>query len=371
MARRTALAITSLLLACGDADRSVGVFGTGDAGAEGATPGESSQGSAVAEGTGTGTDAGSDDADGTADDGPVLDVGAGVDTIGGCAEGGGDCGCTAVDILFVIDNSGSMCLKQEALAAAFPGFTEAIGAALPPGTDLHVGITTSGFALGGSHSENNCVPAEPVETIDEYFVRPGEGVVAGNGLQGRLFEHDGRAYFEVDTSDAAGMAELDTWFSAAATAVGCGVSSFEFNAAGAAWALHPDNAATNAGFVRDEGAALVLFVLSDEADQSLDVESLEFLHDTWWPRRAAVAATRAWWVAGCSRSSARRTSTRRTPSSRRSARTRRGATSGWVCRSSRRRTTPACSATPSRRSWPRPATRSHRRAEVDAAAVAP
>lgn len=280
MARRTALAITSLLLACGDADRSVGVFGTGDAGAEGATPGESSQGTAVAEGTDTGADAGSDDPDGTADEGPVLDVGAGVDTIGGCAEGGGYCGCTAVDILFVIDNSGSMCLKQEALAAAFPGFTEAIGAALPPGTDLHVGITTSGFALGGSHSENNCVPAEPVETIDEYFVRPGEGVVAGNGLQGRLFEHDGRAYFEVDTSDAAGMAELDTWFSAAATAVGCGVSSFEFNAAGAAWALHPDNAATNAGFVRDEGAALVLFVLSDEADQSLDVESLEFLHDT-------------------------------------------------------------------------------------------
>ncbi len=211
--------------------------------------------------------------------GPMLDVGNGVDTIGGCAEGG-DCGCTAVDILFVIDNSGSMCLKQENLAAAFPGFVDAMGSALPPGTDLHVGITTSGFALGGSHSENNCVPQESAATIDEYFVRPTEGMVAGNGLQGRLFEHDGLAFFSVDTADAAGMAELKTWFSGAATAVGCGVSSFEFNAAGAAWALHEANATTNDGFIRDEGAALVLFVLSDEADQSLDVEQLDFLHDT-------------------------------------------------------------------------------------------
>jgi hypothetical protein len=279
MGRRLVLTILSLL-ACGDGSRSVGVFGTGAAGVTDATGSGDPSDTSPEPSASTGPKPDGDGTSASADDGPVLDVGAGKDTIGGCAEGGENCGCNAVDILFVIDNSGSMCLKQEALAAAFPGFTDAIGAALPPGTDLHVGITTSGFALGGSHSENNCVPAEPPATIDEYFVRPSEGVVAGNGLQGRLFEHDGMAYFAVDTADAAGMAELDTWFSAAATAVGCGVSSFEFNAAGAAWALHPDNAEHNAGFVRDEGAALVLFVLSDEADQSLDVESLEFLHDT-------------------------------------------------------------------------------------------
>ena len=76
------------------------------------------------------------------------------------------------------------------------------------------------------------------------------------------------------------MDALKTWFSGAATAVGCSVSSFEFNAAAAAWALHPANAATNADFVRDEGAALVIFVLSDEGDQSLVVEPMDFLHDT-------------------------------------------------------------------------------------------
>jgi hypothetical protein len=266
------------LLGCAPGPRSVGVFGDGDSTAQPATSEADSEGGTSSSPATSSSGPLADSSDGHAE-GPMLDVGSGVDTIGGCAEGQ-DCGCTFVDVLFVIDNSGSMCLKQENLAAAFPGFVDAMGAALPPGTDLHVGITTSGFALGGSHSENNCVPQETQATIDEYFVRPDEGMVAGNGLQGRLFEHDGLAFFAVDTADAAGMAQLKTWFSAAATAVGCGVSSFEFNAAGAAWALHPDNAATNDQFIRDEGAALLLFVLSDESDQSLDVESLEFLHDT-------------------------------------------------------------------------------------------
>jgi len=280
-------AVVLAMLGCGADPRSVGVFDVGDT-----TGGMSATASATLSASSNGA---TDDAEATAGssdtpttvadstdasaDGPVLDVGAGMDTLGDCVEGQ-DCGCTAVDVLFVIDNSGSMCLKQENLAAAFPGFVDAMANALPSGTDLHVGITTSGFALGGSHSESNCIPQETPETIDEYYVRPGEGMVAGNGLQGRLFEHDGQAFFAVDTADAAGMAELKTWFSAAATAVGCGVSSFEFNASGAAWALHPDNAATNDGFLRDEGAALLLFVLSDEADQSLDVEELDFLHDT-------------------------------------------------------------------------------------------
>lgn len=230
-------------------------------------------------------DAGDDDDDDTVDEsggGIKLDVGAaetgGIG--GGCAEGDEGCSCTAVDVLFVIDNSGTMCTKQEQLAAAFPGFVTAMFEALPSGTDLHVGITTSGFELGGSHSETNCVAQEDQATIEAHYVRPGEGMVAGNGLQGRLYEHQGMRWFEADTSNAADQAALTNWFTAAATGVGCGVSSFEFNASGAAWALHPDNAATNDGFLRDEGAVLVLFILTDEGDQSTEVESLDFLHDT-------------------------------------------------------------------------------------------
>jgi hypothetical protein len=105
-------------------------------------------------------------------------------------------------------------------------------------------------------------------------------MVMGNGLQGRLLEWQGKRWFEVDTADLAAKQPLEDWFSGAATSVGCGVSSFEFNASVAAWALHPANAGQNDGFLRDEGAVLLIFVLSDEADQSLDMETLDFLHDT-------------------------------------------------------------------------------------------
>jgi hypothetical protein len=216
---------------------------------------------------------------GEPDDGIKLDVGSADDggPPPGCTEG--DCGCTAVDVLFVIDNSGSMCFYQEGLAEAFPSFVDAMYEALPPGTDLHVGITTSGFELGGSHAETNCVAQEDAATLDAFYTRPGEGMVEGNGLQGRLLEWEGQRFATVDTGDAGSKDALSAWFSGAASSVGCSVSSFEFPAAGLSWALHPDNAATNDGFLRDEGAVLVMFALTDEADQSLEVESLDTLRD--------------------------------------------------------------------------------------------
>lgn len=256
-----------------------GPLGATDSGTDGA----GAEGSGAAS-TGGGSGEAEDDTVGVVDegseDGTKLDVASGETGLPGACVEGDDCGCTAVDVLFVVDNSGSMCFYQEQLAEAFPDFVDAMFDALPSGTDLHVGVVTSGFALGGSHSEVNCEAAETPAMIDEFYVRPGEGLVDGNGLQGRLLQWDGQPYFAADTGADADRAALSEWFSGAATSVGCGVSSFEFNASGAAWALHPDNAGTNAGFVRDEGAVLVMFILSDEVDQSLDVESLDFLHDT-------------------------------------------------------------------------------------------
>ena len=193
---------------------------------------------------------------------PFGDGGSGGD--GGAA----GAGCTAVDILFVIDNSASMCSYQDALAAAFPAFVDAIDQALPAGTDVHVAITTSSFCQGGVHSESNCQAQEPAAAIDATFVSPLEGNVTGNGYQGRLLEWEGQRFFAADTGDDAGRAALSAWFSGAARSVGCSGCSFDFTVPAAGWALDPANASDNGGFLRDEGAVLLLFILSDEADHA-------------------------------------------------------------------------------------------------------
>jgi hypothetical protein len=186
-------------------------------------------------------------------------------------------GCTAVDILFIIDNSSSMCLYQDALAQAFPFFTDAIYNALPAGTDLHVGVTTSAFCNGGSHGESNCVAGESSSLIDTVYQTPAEGIMPDNGYQGRLLEWDGKKFFAANTGDVASKTALSQWFSGAATAVGCGGCAFDFTVAGAGYAADPVNAPTNAGFLRDEEAVLLLFFLTDEADHS--PEGLAFYHD--------------------------------------------------------------------------------------------
>lgn len=230
------IALLGLVLACADT-RSSNPFDSGSS--DGATSGMSS-GSAsddesetgAADGTmgsvGGTTGPGSDADDG----GPKLDVQApdGGGAIG-CDDPDGNCPCSAVDVLFVIDNSGSMCTFQDGLAQAFPTFVDAMYEALPENTDLHLAITTSGFSLGGSHSENNCVAQESQATIDEYFVPPTEGMVDGNGLQGRLLEWEGKRYYEANTGDLAGKAALTDWFSGAAVCTPGTNAAYDFLAA--------------------------------------------------------------------------------------------------------------------------------------------
>lgn len=175
-------------------------------------------------------------------------------------------GCTAVDLLFVIDNSASMGQHQEDLSAVFPDFVDAIIAALPPGTDLHVGMTTTSFFDGScSESTVNCVSQSSEQEILQHYVEP-PAVTNENGGQGRLFQWDGKSYYAMNTDDD--PSGLKTWFTAAATAAGETGCSFEMPAAAAGWAADPATAPTNAGFIRDAGAVLVVFVLTDEPDKS-------------------------------------------------------------------------------------------------------
>jgi len=183
-------------------------------------------------------------------------------------------GCQAIDLLFVVDNSSSMQTYQEALGDAFPGFVEAMFAEVPPGIDIHVGITTTDFDTQCADAEAtaNCQTSSSFDEVSAHYNPPTMGNDGGNGSQGRLFEYAGQRWFEASSNDD--PAALTEWFSAAATAAGESGCSFEMPVAAAGFAAHPANDDTNLGFFRDEGALLVIFFLTDEPDKSPESETI-------------------------------------------------------------------------------------------------
>ncbi len=247
---------------------------TSDGGSAGLGPfgtdgGEGVDGDSASAGSGDGVSAGATDG---GPSGPKLDVGA-ADGSGGGAEAGScvgpDCGCTGVDLLFVIDNSVSMGDYQVALGQAFPTFAEAIIDVLPVGTSLHVGVTSTTMGLSSGGATSNCVATgDNGQPQEAFYETPDQGDNGTNGAQGRLYVADGMPYFSINTdAPAAEVQALAEWF-AAASYIGESGSQIEMSAAAAGWAADPANAATNEGFIRDEGAVLVIFFIQDEPDQS-------------------------------------------------------------------------------------------------------
>jgi hypothetical protein len=229
-------------------------------------------GDGAGDGDGDGDGTGDGDGDGDGDGGPLLDVAA------GDGDGDGDQtgeGCDFVDILFVIDNSGSMGDYQEALGLAFPQFATTMLGALPEDTNLHVGVTSTemGYSSAGNTSINNgvCSFEGDIPGSDEtdYYITAEMENSGRNGAQGRLYDPgDGTYYYEIDTdAGAAEIAGMEAWFSSAAS-IGEGGSNIEMLTAPVGWAADPINDATNAGFIRDEGAVMVVFFMQDEPDQT-------------------------------------------------------------------------------------------------------
>lgn len=179
-------------------------------------------------------------------------------------------GCEAVDFLFVVDNSSSMATYQAGLASEFPAFIQTIYDTLPASVSVHVGLTTTDFDDGCDAAEatSGCQSSASVEEVQAHYRRPDEDADGGNGTQGRLFEFGGRTYFESNTDED--PSDLAAWFSDAAVAAGENGCSFEMPVAAAGFAAHPSNAATNEGFIRDDGSLLVIFFLTDEPDKSLE-----------------------------------------------------------------------------------------------------
>jgi hypothetical protein len=78
-----------------------------------------------------------------AESGPLLDITDEEGQTGNEEEGDPADECTNVDILFVIDNSGSMADNQESLTDSFEGFVDGIQTQLAYAESYHVGVVSS------------------------------------------------------------------------------------------------------------------------------------------------------------------------------------------------------------------------------------
>ena len=164
-----------------------------------------------------------------------------------------------IDILFLVDNSGSMRQEQESLANNFPRFIdvlESIEGGLP---NVHIGVISSnvgtgpvgggGEACGGNGDNGNLIVRDgcPALTDGAKFI---SDVVVDEETGTREFNYSGDLAAQFSC-----MAQLGT--------TGCG---FEQHLESMKRALDPSNS-NNAGFLRDD-AYLAFITVQDEDDCS-------------------------------------------------------------------------------------------------------
>ncbi|HVV86501.1 MAG TPA: vWA domain-containing protein [Kofleriaceae bacterium] len=163
-----------------------------------------------------------------------------------------------LDLLFVIDNSGSMAGEQASLAANFPTFIsvlQQIEGGLP---NIHIGIVSSNVGAAGQASVPGC---------------------AGQGDDGNLLVKAGctglTGQFISDVADATGnrvknyTGDLGQLFSCMAQ-LGTGGCGFEMHLESMYRALQPGK---NPGFYR-AGAYLGVIVIADEDDCSTEMGAM-------------------------------------------------------------------------------------------------
>lgn len=176
-----------------------------------------------------------------------LDVGQ--DSMGDGGDGDSN-ECRNVDILFVIDNSGSMADNQEQLIASFPGFVEGIQDRLAFADSYHVGVVTS------SPSVENPPPCQGHGDLVTQTIGAPE---SSNAVCGPFTS--GGSYIDETEPD------LESRFSCIAK-VGAGGDDEEKPVTSLLTALSPGKAAAgacNEGFFRLD-SLLVIVIITDEDD---------------------------------------------------------------------------------------------------------
>jgi hypothetical protein len=199
----------------------------------------------------TSIDAGPDDDD---DDetGDKLDVGAGT----GMMTAGDDVtGCTKVDLIFVVDGSGSMADEQNNLLSAFPGFIDTMRTQLADADSYNVGvIRTDG-------NDISCVPGRQGVLVTRNFA-------AGSSMA-TCTPYASGLRFMTQADD------LSEKFACAAR-VGIGGDGDEAPLGSLIAALTPPNTDAgecNEGFLRDDALLVVVSITDEEDDHETEDEA--------------------------------------------------------------------------------------------------
>ena len=180
-----------------------------------------------------------------------LDMGGG-ETMGTGGDGAMDKGCEEVDLLFVIDNSGSMADEQVNLVSSFPGFITAIQDQLADTEGYHIGVITSDL-----YAYNNGCQVEGAMVISTG------GTDSSYGICGPYAE--GHNYMTE-------MDNLTSTFSCAAQ-VGTAGDGNERPMQTMLAALAPGMSAPggcNEGFLRDDALLVIVIITDEEDDHEVD-----------------------------------------------------------------------------------------------------
>lgn len=165
-------------------------------------------------------------------------------------------GCTKVDFLFIIDNSGSMADEQDNLTNSFPGFISGIQGALEQVDEYQVGVVTT-----DAYGPNDAAPGCSV--LGGLVVQTG-GSDSSNSVCGPYAE--GNNYMtQVD--------DLATTFACAADTgtAGNGAERPMDAMTNVLTKVHGGPGGCNEGYLRDD-ALLVLVIITDEYDGAGDPE---------------------------------------------------------------------------------------------------